>query len=200
MSRVRDGPLQLHEQRLEANPELQRGLTSSTGVEVGPGTQEQDLARVELPAPAQRGRHPSLRREFSLALAPARGAAGPDVDLAGSREATVSEVLAVAEADPYGHRSLRHQPAAVRIGGRARLCMQGAIEEPDPLGDEDVHRVLYFACLLQPARCVLLRRERGERSYRGGSGKREGGGFGVRLGLPRASAASRRGPRRPQRL
>src|ERR1044072_3114645 len=154
MSRVRDAPLQLHEQRLEANPELQRGLTSSTGVEVGPGTQDQDLASVELLAPAQQGGNPFLRREFFLSLAPARGAAGPDVDLAGSREATVSEVLAVAEADPYGHRSLRHQPAAVWIGAGHRLCMQGAIEQPDPLGDEDVHRVLYFACLLQPAPLV----------------------------------------------
>ena len=79
------GAAQLDQQRLEADPQLQRRLAVAAGVEVGAGAQQQRLAGVDPLAAAEHRRHPLLRAQLLCAPPPARGAGGPDVDLAGRR-------------------------------------------------------------------------------------------------------------------
>ena len=69
-SRIRDRPVELGEQRLEADPQLQRRLALAAGVEVGAGAQQQRLAGVEPLAAAQHRRHPFLRLQILFALPP----------------------------------------------------------------------------------------------------------------------------------
>ena len=76
---------ELDQQRLEADPQLQRRLAVAAGVEVGAGAQQQRLAGVDLLAAAEHGGDPLLRAQLLLAAPAARAAGGADVDLAGRR-------------------------------------------------------------------------------------------------------------------
>ena len=60
---VLDGAPQLGEQRLEADPQLQRRLAGAAGVEVGAGAQQHRLAGVDLLPPAEHGGDPLLRAQ-----------------------------------------------------------------------------------------------------------------------------------------
>ena len=61
---VREGALELDEQRLEADPQLQRRLAHAPGVEVGAGAQQQGLAGVDPLAAAEHRRDPLLRAQL----------------------------------------------------------------------------------------------------------------------------------------
>ena len=64
---VGNGVLELGQQRLEADPQLQRRLALAAGVEVGTGAQQQGLAGVDLFAAAEHRRHPFLRAQVFFA-------------------------------------------------------------------------------------------------------------------------------------
>ena len=77
MAGVREGALQLDQQRLQPDSQLQRRLAVAAGVEVGAGAQQERLAGVEPLATAEHGGDPFLRAQVFLAPPAARGAAGP---------------------------------------------------------------------------------------------------------------------------
>jgi hypothetical protein len=87
------------------------------------------------------------------------------------------------------------------VGVRAgqRLDVEGAVEQPDSVGDEDVRGVLRLGCLVEPAGRVVLALEGGESPDRRGAGERERGWGGARLRLarpPPAAGGRRRGAQR----
>ena len=78
----------------------------------------------------------------------------------------------------------------VWIGAGEGVDVQGAVDEADPLADEDVGGVRGLGRLVEPAGGGLLVVEGGEGPDRGGPGKRQGGrgALGPRLPWPPASA------------
>ena len=113
-----DGADQLGQQRLEADPQLQRRLAVAAGVEVGPGAQQQRLAGVDPLAPAEDRGGPLLGAQLFGAPASPRGAGRPDVDLPRRGEAPGRDLVAAAVADPHRHRPLRGS-ARARAGRRS---------------------------------------------------------------------------------
>ena len=119
MARVGDGAAQLDEERLEADPQLQRRLAGAAGVEVGAGAQQQRLAGVDPLAAAEHRRDPLLRPQLLLALAPRarRGRPRTSTSRAAVKRAG-GDLLAAAVADPDRDRALRRQFGADGVGGR----------------------------------------------------------------------------------
>jgi hypothetical protein len=101
--RVGERSLQLDQQRLEADPQLQRRLAVAAGVDVGAGSQQQGLADVSLFAAAEDRGHPFLGSQLFLTAPSARRAWG-DLHLAGVAKTAHRGFLAasVAEEDPLG--------------------------------------------------------------------------------------------------
>ena len=100
----------------------------AAGVEVRTGAQQQGLAGVDpLLAPQHRGES-LLRPQLLGAPPPARGAARPDVHLAGRGMAPGGDLLAAAVADADGDRALRCQFGQAGVGARCRLRVQGPVQ------------------------------------------------------------------------
>jgi hypothetical protein len=78
--------------------------------------------------------------------------------------------------------------------------VQGAVEQVQALGDEDVGGVLGLGRLVQPAGGRLLAREGVGGSHRRHPRQRQGGRLGLRLQPAAAAPAARGGGRRAQRL
>ena len=97
---VDEGVLELDQERLEADPQLQRRLAVAAGVKVGAGAEQQRLAGVDLLAAAEHRGDPLLGAELLLAPFAARGR-GADVDVTGQREAARGDLVAAADPDPH---------------------------------------------------------------------------------------------------
>ena len=162
--------MELDQQGLEADPQLQCRLALATGVEVGPGAQQQRLTGIQLRLAPENGGDAFLRAQIFLAPAPLRGAAGPDVDLAGGTEASAGGLFAAAEADTHRHGALGRQLVEVGIGTGDRLGVEGPVEQHDPFADEDVGAVLGLGRLLEPALGVDLALKGREGPDRGRAG------------------------------
>jgi hypothetical protein len=85
------------------------------------------------------------------------------------------------------------------VGGGDRLHVEGAVEQRQPLADQDVRRLLGLGCLVEPARGDAPIVEWGEGADRGGAGERQGGGTGVGVGAPRSPPSPWRLRRRSDR-
>ena len=111
---------QLDQQRLEADPQLQRRLAVAAGVEVGAGAQQQRLAGVDPLAAAEHRGDPLLRPQLLVRAGGAARRRRPRTSTSrAAREAAGGDLLAAAVADPHRDRALGRQLAA-RAGRRRR--------------------------------------------------------------------------------
>ncbi|HEX3239069.1 MAG TPA: hypothetical protein VHR18_02905 [Solirubrobacterales bacterium] len=88
----------------------------------------------------------------------------------------------------------------MRIGGRDRLRVQGAVEQGDAVGDEDVGGVLGLGRGVEPGLGLLDRREGREGADRGGAGERQRFRLGAGIGSSRSPASPGGGRRSAERL
>ena len=95
------------------------------------GREQQGLAGVDPLAAAEHGGDPFLGAQILLAPAPARGAAGPDVDLARDGEAAVGDLLAARRS-----RSAPRPPAPAQlvagVGGGDGVHVRARLSRPIP--------------------------------------------------------------------
>ena len=103
MARIGEGAAQLDQQRLQTDPELERGLAAAAAVEVGSRPQEQRLAGVDPLAPAEHRGDPLLRAQVCAAPPPASRRA---TSIAAGLVTAVGDLVAAAEADPHHDRLL----------------------------------------------------------------------------------------------
>lgn len=197
VARIGELVVELDQQGLEADPQLQRRLALAAGVEVGAGAQQQRLAGVQAFLPAEYRGDPFLRAQVFLTPPPFRGAAGPDVDLAGSAETPAGGLFAAAVADSHRHGALGRQLVDVGIGARDRVGVEGAVEQLDPFADEDVGGVLGPGRPIEPALRLGLTVERRKGPDRRRPGERQLGRLGIWNRAPRPPAPARGGRWRP---
>jgi hypothetical protein len=79
---------------------------------------------------------------------------------------------------------LRVQGLDLRVGSRNRLDVEGAVEQRQPLADQDVRGLLGLGRLIEPAGGGAVVVEGSEGADRGGTSQRQVGGAEVGVGAP----------------